>query len=411
VIVYYILLLLMPFWEYPRLPRIGETFTVIKMIGLLAVVLAVVKWIFGERKTYLFRFTEVRLFAALLIVAAASAFFRTPGGLLSAPMQTYFSLAAFFFVTLVFVDSFQRLETACCVIVLSMVLASYSIFSGFVKYGSRPGGIVGDSNYFALIAVATLPLAYFLIPAASPIRKLFLAGSGMVIVAAVLLSGSRGGLISLGACVLYSLSRIRRKVLFFLAAGTALAVLLAVLPETGLSRFLVEDTGTRVSTQARVESNKAGWEMITSSPLTGVGLGRFKPVFAQIRPDLEGVTIAHNTYVEVAAELGLPAVVLFLLILMSSWRRARRSSQFLALAGEHAGAQVAVSIEVGIVAYSVGALFLSAEYSKQLWVLIGIGIALARLAMEREIPQDVVDPAGGSSDDSALKSSIAASGG
>ncbi|HSW50282.1 MAG TPA: O-antigen ligase family protein, partial [Bryobacteraceae bacterium] len=388
VIVYYLLLLLMPFWQYPRLPRIGETLTVIKLVGLLVVILALVKWLFGERQTHLFRFTEIRLFFVLLVIAGASAVAITPGGLLSPSMQTFFSLAAYLFATLVFVDTPRRLETSCYVIVSSMVLASYSVYSGFVRYGARPGGIVGDSNYFALIAVATLPLTYFLLPAAAPAKRLLLAGSGIFIVGAVLLSGSRGGLVSLGFCVLYSLLRTRKRLLFSFTAAAVLAGLLAFLPQTGLDRILAQDTGTVAATQARIESSKAGWEMLKSSPLTGVGLGMFKPTFAWMNDEMGWATIAHNSYIEVAAELGVPALILFLLILWSSWRRARRTSRFLELAGDLAGGKVAVAIEIGIAGYAVGALFLSAEYSRQLWVLVALGAALGRLAMEHEWPQD-----------------------
>lgn len=407
-IVYYILLLLMPFWEYPKLPRIGETFTVIKMVGLLAIILAIVKWLFSERPIHLFRFTEVRLFAALFAIAGASALLVTPGGWLSFQMQTYFSLAAYLVVTLVFVDSPQRLESACYVVVFSMVLASYSIFSGYVKYGNRPGGIVGDSNYFALIAVATLPLTYFLLPLATPSRKFYLICSGGIIAAAALLSGSRGGLISLGVCVTYSALHTRRKMLFFATAGLVLVGLLVLLPETGLDRFLAQDTGTSVSNQARVESNIVGWEMIKSSPVTGVGLGMFKPIFASLRPDLGWASIAHNSYVEVAAELGLPACLLFLLILAFSWKRARQSARLSAVAGDRIGAQVGISVEIGIAVYSVGALFLSAEYSKQLWVLIALGIALGGLVKEQELWAETLPCSSDSPDDHTGDANIAA---
>jgi hypothetical protein len=38
---YYLLLILTPFWSYPRLPTFGVSFTVIKIVGVLALMGAI----------------------------------------------------------------------------------------------------------------------------------------------------------------------------------------------------------------------------------------------------------------------------------------------------------------------------------------------------------------------------------
>ncbi len=45
--------------------------------------------------------------------------------------------------------------------------------------------------------------------------------------------------------------------------------------------------------------------------------------------------------------------------------------------------QIARAIETGIASYGVAALFLSAEYAKQIWLLISFALALARIAAEQ----------------------------
>jgi O-antigen ligase len=123
--------------------------------------------------------------------------------------------------------------------------------------------------------------------------------------------------------------------------------------------------------------------MIRAHPLLGVGLGRFKTESGAYAP--MGVShrphIAHNTYLEIAAELGLPACALYVAILVAAWRRARRLARRLQEYDPRSAA-IARALEIGLAAFSLGALFLSAEYTKQLWVILSFGVALQRITEE-----------------------------
>jgi O-antigen ligase len=72
----------------------------------------------------------------------------------------------------------------------------------------------------------------------------------------------------------------------------------------------------------RINTGKAAIALIKAHPVAGVGPGNF--------PDMSGLgDNAHNNFLQIAAELGLPAVMLFLFIcasaLRSAWRAARDS--------------------------------------------------------------------------------------
>jgi O-antigen ligase len=86
----------------------------------------------------------------------------------------------------------------------------------------------------------------------------------------------------------------------------------------------------------------------------------------------------------VAAELGIPGLAVFLLILATAWRRARRTAQQFEETGNTVSARLARAIETGIASFAVGAMFLSAQYARQLWLLVWLGLALARLAEEQQ---------------------------
>jgi O-antigen ligase len=74
----------------------------------------------------------------------------------------------------------------------------------------------------------------------------------------------------------------------------------------------------------------SAFRAVEEHPLAGVGLGRFRPaLFASADTPEEVVRHAgkaHNQYLTLAAEAGLPAAVLYLAVLVWCWRRARPAS-------------------------------------------------------------------------------------
>lgn len=378
---YYLLLVLMPFWNYPRLPKFGETWTVIKIIGIVAVLAAGFKAFTEGSRARLLAWPESRMFLMLLFWATLSAFTISRWEWAANPLTSCISIAAYLYPTLIFLDTPATVRIASTWIVFSMLLASYSVFSQFVKYGvMRPGGVVGDSNYYALVAVSMLPLCLLLLPHASGWTRLLLSVTALALVASTLLGASRGGFLSLVFCLGYLILHARRRILLLSGALALFAALEWVLPHSPLDRFAAEDNATRISTEVRKQILKAGWAMVKTHPLTGVGLGMYKPLAPEYNPELRGGGIGHNTYLQVAAELGVPALAVFVAILWTAWRRARRTARWFEEAEDRVTASIAQALEAGIIAYAVGALFLSAEFAKQLWILVWMGLALARIA-------------------------------
>lgn len=394
-LLYYFLLLLTPFWNWSRLPQFGESFTLIKVVGIAVVFCAVIKAGFARQRPYLLSFAESRLFFLLVGLATVSAAVMSQGGWWRSPMLSYVSFVAYLFATLLFVDSLERLKRSCYVVLFSMLLASMFVYSQWVKYGAtRPGGVIGDANYYALSAVSILPMTVLLFPDASRFQKAFLLGCGFSLVASTLLGQSRGGVLALGCCVFYTLLRTRRKVLFLVVVVVAIAASLMILPRTGLDRLQDEDRGVLVSTRARIELLKAGANMVAARPLMGVGLGMFKPMSPTYNSGVLRPQMGHNTYLELAAELGIPAALVFAGIMFLSWRRARRCGKVMAETGDAEAARIALAIEAGLVSFAVGALFLSAEYVKHLWILVFFGLALARILMlQGQAPAPAPPPA------------------
>jgi putative inorganic carbon (HCO3(-)) transporter len=72
------------------------------------------------------------------------------------------------------------------------------------------------------------------------------------------------------------------------------------------------------SNALRIEIWKASWHSIRNHPLLGVGIGNFPVVLGQDISLARAGSTAHNLYIHVASEMGLPAAVVATLILMGT---------------------------------------------------------------------------------------------
>ena len=121
--------------------------------------------------------------------------------------------------------------------------------------------------------------------------------------------------------------------------------------------------------------------MFRNHPFGGVGLGNFvvlEPSYSTQTFNLSFVNlvvtrplVAHNSYLEIAAELGLGGVALFIAILGLVAYRARRALRALASSGDSLEFY-ARGLFAGAVGMFVAYIFLSGQYEKQLWLVLGL---------------------------------------
>jgi O-antigen ligase len=98
------------------------------------------------------------------------------------------------------------------------------------------------------------------------------------------------------------------------------------------------------------------------------------------REGLEAQRQAHNAYIGIAADIGLPGLVLFCSIFWVSLRdlmRARRRS----LRSDPALANMATGFMLAIVSYAATAMFLTLAFERYLWLLLGLAGAASAMAL------------------------------
>jgi O-antigen ligase len=220
--------------------------------------------------------------------------------------------------------------------------------------------------------------------------------SGVVLVVdlfAVVLTQSRGGLIGLGVALVAALflaGRARPRIV----VGVVLLVSIAAAYYVEYAPAHVKQRFSHVSgkgSSGRSDEWRIALRMLGDHPVVGVGLGNYpavEPTYAATTINLQFVNfvvkdrlVAHNTYLEVAAELGLIGFAVFLSIFGLTLSPAIRS-----LARFEAGGSELEFYARGLVVGAMGMFaaytFFSGQYEKQLWLVLGLLAVLPVLASQ-----------------------------
>jgi O-antigen ligase len=145
----------------------------------------------------------------------------------------------------------------------------------------------------------------------------------------------------------------------------------------------------------RLELWKRGRGYIADHPVVGIGLaaytvaeGELSEVARQRLAHGQEVTPlqAHDMFIQIAAELGLPALVAFAFLLWRFYRTTRDVRRALATPPgvspppEHA---LATALTASLLGFIVCGVFLSAAYFAQFFIMIGFVAGLAKLCPVR----------------------------
>jgi O-antigen ligase len=260
--------------------------------------------------------------------------------------------------------------------------------AGF-REGYRAGYVAGDSNYFAANAILALALAYYLLRTKQSIwEKAYCLGCVFVTALAFVVSGSRGGFVALCVCGLFVFLRSKKKLRLALAVLLFLPVL--VFSSTSpLHRILHPAYGETSSNAAHEVLFKAGLKIFLKHPVAGVGLGNFKPTMDSMGLfQKRGGFMAHDVYVEYAAELGIIGFLLFVGILVSVYHSLERVRKLAMRYDDEFFFGVTSGMQTGLLGFCVASFFLSAEYQKTFWILIFLSASVPSLFRTRHSTAD-----------------------
>jgi O-antigen ligase len=388
-IFFYLLVASLPLTQHPLLTKFVGEVTSIKLLGGICLLFALFRAAAQRSLPPLFTKGPAPWSLFLFWLAITSHILH--GGRLSlittSSFAGFISCLLFLILTPIMVDTLSRLRWVLLVVVGSVAFASVYVVREWQKWHNvfpnfrGWGGVTDDPNYFTLIAVLWLPLAFYLARGAgSRWERFFSWGCCMTTLLATTLAASRGGFLGLVASLLFIVGRTRQRARNFALLSLLVAPLIFFAPSSPLKRFSKPTHSDEEATENRVIVWKAGWRMFQAHPLVGVGLDAFVKNVLKYETDAPKPvwSLAHNTYLQVAAELGLLGLLPFLGILFSTYRTLgdvlRRSS----LSGPPLLGLAATAMQAGLVAWMVSAFFISG-LQRTFWLLVALTISLACL--------------------------------
>ena len=271
------------------------------------------------------------------------------------------------------------------------------------EYGRLMGiqkGILENPNDFAINIAITFPLCLaFLFASKAVLSKLFWTVGLIFMVFGVVATYSRSGLLAMGVtvaiCVWEFGIKGRRPLLVIgtafvavIAVGAAIATPHYLIRIESLVRGNIQGSGDRGSLEARGELLKDSLTIMVHHPLLGIGPGNFSSY-------TQTWHVAHNTYTELGAEAGVPALLLFVLMLVFTLQKIRHVRK---LPGYQSSDDIRLwtsALWAAMAAYMAGALFSSTEYNLFPYFMVGYISALHRIASVAEDESALGDQANG----------------
>lgn len=278
---------------------------------------------------------------------------------------------------------------ACAVSVYLSVNAVSDYMHGIFREGSaaynnqRIGGAIrglfGNSNDLALHLVTMVPLAVgFAFATKNIFRRFFYLALGVLFVSAIIVTFSRGGFLGLVVAIFLLVRKLGREQKALSSAVLVIAVLgiLALAPaaySSRLSSIFNSAADTTGSSSQRTEILKRSIWVTLRYPLFGVGVGNFhhKSVHE---------LVTHNAYTQVSSEMGIPALVIYLMLMIYPLRQLRKiEAESSSNPDKRKFYAWSIGLQAAIVAYMVSSFFGAVAYQWYVYYLVGYAVAVRRL--------------------------------
>lgn len=309
------------------------------------------------------------------------------------PLKRWFTPVFFYFLALWIARDRRTIKTTTALMMVVVTVAAlmaireYTYIEGGRLESSRVGGIAEHSNTLAAFFVyyMFLFLGFFLVyPKRFGVWLLLVPF--LLCFRGIMVTFSRGAYVAFAAAGMAA-CWFRHKMLFLAAIllGVGMLINPIFLPSGiryRMSSLVVDPAATGAidleqnlegSSSMRLRIWKGAIQMIKDHPMWGVGYGAFPEFIAHYAEGNIGLRDAHNSYLLVAAEMGLPTLIVFLLILAMIWHYTYWLYRHSADRAMRAIALGFLSGLTGLlVANMFGSRMDSQEVSSYFWMLCGL---------------------------------------
>src|SRR3989338_388655 len=284
-------------------------------------------------------------------------------------------------------------------VVLGAIACLIGIFQHYrgigVDYGEgviRIRGTALDPNDYAMHIVILVPMVFALL---FNYKNLIIRGLLLLILILLILNivftYSRGGMVAFGLVLGLSImgfSFQRKKLILpILLLAVGASVLLPMIPEKYWERAKTISDFSDPAIQARLDTWKTGLGMIADHPVRGVGLGAFRYEYtmrAYMGSDVKtrASLFSHNAYLQIGAELGVPALIIFVLLIVFSWIDLLKAEKLFLKKGALLFAGLSLSLMLGLLGFIVSAVFLTQAFLTMFWIILPLAVVAKIFARE-----------------------------
>ena len=255
---------------------------------------------------------------------------------------------------------------------------TYYFNGGWLLLASRGyGGL--DNNGAALIVAMAVPMCYFAWEAVDRWWRWGFLLAIPPLLHAVLLSYSRGAMLSLGLTAIIILIRAKNKKFLLGCYGIAFILILIMAgPEVRQRFFSIGKADVDESFQSRQNTWSIAIRMANERPLFGMGIRNSNLFTYDYGADMPGRSI-HSQYLQTAADSGWVALGLYLFFLGSLFlglRDVRRVLRRYTDAESLKVKSIASGVECALVLFCVGAFALSLEHFEMPYIMMLLGVQL-----------------------------------
>jgi len=277
------------------------------------------------------------------------------------------------------------------------VILAVAIFAimAFINHSIGRFSLVAeyDPNENALMFVLAFPFIFWKLMDSQGVKKILMASLFCLVIIGIIETKSRGGFIGLiavvGVCI-YQFRRYRKisiiKValiallilgIFYFKGGSEYGARIASIFDPASDYNYSEEGG-------RLTIWKQGLTMMVSNPVLGIGVDAFVAGLGMLFRREEGPwQTAHNSFLQVGAELGFPGLIMYCFMIFSCMRNLRKAAAVQVASKEKLNiiTTTAYSLNGSWIGFLVSGSFLSAAYSNLFFILLSFSFAFLNFAM------------------------------
>ena len=256
----------------------------------------------------------------------------------------------------------------------------YAVKSGIARVGGGTGGIFENPNDLATSFAMMLPIAIAFGLIKKGLKKLLYFACAACLAAAVVVTYSRGGFIGMAAAGGLLLWKLRKRNRFLPPlAAVILTLSFALMVPSGYGDRLLTSVNTQDdqthSAQERTKVLKQAFDLAVRRSILGIGMDNFS---YYSHADLK----AHNSYLELAAELGAIGLIAYLIMIFRPLRALRQLEHQPGDPNDPKSTEnyfLSIGLQATFQAYFVCSFFTSIQYGWFVYYPVAYAVAFRRI--------------------------------